>query len=66
MVLLSRIKRHPAVESLEHESENGWWIYLKTGWIDGEAMTHAIREDTLGEAAAKLKFVRKKTANDPS
>jgi hypothetical protein len=60
------IREHPAVELLEHEPDNGWWAYLRPGWIDGEAMTHAIREDTLSAVRAKLRLVRRKIPGDPT
>ena len=66
MKLTDKIRQHPAVESLEHELENGWWAHLKQGWIDGESLAHAVREDTLTDVARKLKFVRRKTPNDPT
>ena len=65
MKLIDRIRNHPSVESLENELEDGWWAYLRPGWIDGEAMTHALCEDTLSAINLKLKFVRRKTPEDP-
>lgn len=59
------ILKHPAVETLEFENENGWWAHLRPGWIDGESMTHSILEDDLADVLAKLKFVRRKTLGDP-
>ena len=57
--LEEKIRAHPAVESLEHENENGWWAYLRDGWIDDESLCHAIREDTLTDVYNKLRFVRR-------
>lgn len=45
------------IESVEdaRASANGWWVYLKPGWIcDG---THQIHEDTLTDCAGKFDFV---------
>jgi len=60
--LAQKIRAHPAVESLEHEDENGWWAYLRAGWIDGESLCHVIREDTLTEVSSKLRFVCREQA----
>jgi len=60
--LSEKIRAHPAVESLEHEDENGWWVYLRAGWIDGESLCHAILEDTLTDVFSKLRFVRREQA----
>jgi hypothetical protein len=57
-----KIRAHFAVESLEHEDENGWWAYLRAGWIDGESLCHAIHEDTLADVSKKLRFVRREQA----
>ena len=62
--LEQKIRAHPAVESLEHEDENGWWAYLRSGWIDGESLSHAILEDTLAGVKSKLRFVRREQAED--
>ena len=61
-LLEQKILAHPAVESLEHEDENGWWAYLRAGWIDGESLCHVIREDTLTDVFSKLRFVRREQA----
>ncbi len=62
-----KIRAHIAVESMHFESENGWWCYLKPGWIDGEALTVGIREDTLTQILYRLKhFVRRKKEGDPN
>lgn len=63
--LKQTILKHPAVETLEFEDENGWWAHLRQGWIDGDAMTHSLLEDTLAEVLGKLKLVRRKTLDDP-
>ena len=60
--LALKICAHPAVESLEHEDENGWWAYLRSGWIDEESLTTTIREDTLRGVWGKLRFVRREQA----
>jgi len=56
--LSQKICAHPGVESLEHEEENGWWAYLRAGWIDEESLCSVIREDTLRGVWSKLRFVR--------
>lgn len=65
MKLTYVIESHPAVEKLEFETDNGWWAYLRSGWIDGESLCHAIREDTLTEVKNRLGFVRRKREGDP-
>lgn len=57
--LSQKICAHPGVESLEHEEENGWWAYLRAGWIDGESLSGIICEDTLTKVFGKLRFVRR-------
>jgi hypothetical protein len=38
--------------------DNGWWVYLKPGWIwQGE--THQIHEDTLKDCAEAFDFVER-------
>lgn len=54
-----KIQSHPAVYEVYYEGENGWWIHLREGWIDGEAHTTILREDTLKELHLRLlKYVK--------
>ncbi len=39
----------------ERDQDNGWWVYLKTGWWSPNTETHCIHEDTLKECAALLR-----------
>ncbi len=35
-------------------TQNGWWIYLKAGWINPYSETHCVHEDTLKACASQL------------
>lgn len=64
--LQTKILKHPGVKEVWHEAENGWWMAFADGWINGEALTHAHREDSLKELYDSLKFLRPKRAGDPN
>lgn len=55
----SRLRRFRLkIETIEdaRANQNGWWVYLKPGWISDEG-THQIHEDTLTACAGKFDFV---------
>ena len=53
-----RIENHPAVASLDYEGKvDGWWCYLKAGFIDAESGCTAIHEWTLKDVLCKLDYV---------
>ncbi len=66
MTLAAQIRAHPAVELLEMEPNNGWWAYLREGYINGENQTVVIHEDTLTKVKSQLRYVRPKTDSDPT
>ncbi len=41
----------------ERDQDNGWWIYLKTGWRCTHMETHCIHEDTLKQCADLLEDI---------
>jgi len=58
-----RIENHPAVDSLDYEGKvDGWWCYLKAGFIDAESGCTAIHAWTLKDVWNKLSYVKKETA----
>ncbi len=44
------------IESVEDDrkNQNGWWVYLKNGYICTSSETHQIHEDTLSVCASIL------------
>lgn len=44
------------IEDVEDDrgSQNGWWVYLKNGFINPPSETHQIHETTLAECARQL------------
>lgn len=51
---MPRMKRSDVVQNEERDSD-GYWIYLKPGWQNGDDPgTHAIVEDTKTAARAKV------------
>jgi hypothetical protein len=53
------IRRHPLVRDISDERANGdgFWIYLKNGWVCSNSECNAVSEDTLEEAVACLRRV---------
>jgi hypothetical protein len=45
----------------ERDSDDGYWVYLASGYRDDEGETHCIHEDTPTECAAKMKYITKCT-----
>lgn len=45
------------IQNIEHESESGWWIYLKPGFILKGEWTHAIVETRKKDALDKMSMV---------
>lgn len=50
------LKRHRLVEAVEDDrrNDNGWWCYLKPGWINTLTDTHCVHEDTVRECLDQL------------
>lgn len=44
------------IEKIEHDSD-GWWIYLKPGFVVRDERTHAIVEDRKQAALDKMDLV---------
>lgn len=45
------------IQNIEHDID-GWWIYLKPGWIVRGEGTHAIVEDRKQDALDKMYLVK--------
>ncbi len=48
--------RDKRIDRIEHDID-GWWIYLKPGFIVADERTHAIVEDTKRQALDKMFLV---------
>jgi len=46
----------------ERGSDEGYWVYLASGWRDDEGETHCIHEDTPSECAKKMTGIVRCTA----
>lgn len=48
---------HGIIDEVSDERSNGdgYWIYLKPGWIDTMFEVHMVHEDTLAECADQLR-----------
>lgn len=57
MATLNTIKKHPKVDEISDERNNGdgIWIYLKPGFINEEKEVHCIHEHTIEECLEQLK-----------
>ena len=52
------LEADPRVEEVFHESENGWWVYLKPGFLfDGERVGN--REDTIREMCEAFETIER-------
>ena len=49
-------KTDKRIQNIEHDSD-GWWIYLKPGFVVRDERTHAIVEDTKRGALDKMRLV---------
>lgn len=50
-------KWHAVIDDVSDERDNGdgYWVYLKSGWINTMHEVHMVHEDTLGECAEQLR-----------
>ena len=69
--IIERIRRHPLVTDIRDERDykrkppgrqdepngDGFWVYLKRGYINAMDGVHCIHEDSPSECYAKLKCV---------
>jgi hypothetical protein len=58
---------HAIIEDVsdERDNEDGYWVYLKSGWINKLHEVHMVHEDTLAECADQLKnFVETCSCDD--
>lgn len=55
---LNRIAKDPRVAEVSDEGIDGYWIYLKTGFICDESETHAVHEYTVKDLVRSFKSVR--------
>jgi hypothetical protein len=44
------------IQNIEHDVD-GWWVYLKPGWVQQPEGTHAIVEDRKRDALDKMSLV---------
>jgi hypothetical protein len=50
-------EKHPdKIESVDHDSD-GYWIYLRDGWLTGEP-SHTIHEDTVKDCLIEFRGIR--------
>lgn len=47
------------IESIEdlRSSDEGFWVHLKTGWINTMDSTHSVHEDTITDCVREMRFV---------
>lgn len=53
-------KHHVAIEEVEKDSLDGYFIYLTNEYISTSTRCHTIREDTLKEIKKELKYIKSK------
>jgi hypothetical protein len=46
------------IKNIEHDAD-GWWVYLKPGWIVRDEWTHAIVETRKRDALDKMSLVER-------
>lgn len=51
-------KFHEAILDAYHD-DDGYWVYLKDGYIDGIMGTHVIHTDTISELREEAKLIQK-------
>lgn len=63
---MAEVKRDPRVRDVSDERGmgDGVWIYLVAGYDNGSPETHAVSEDTVGEALAAFRGIRKCSCED--
>lgn len=55
-------RRHPdQIESVEHD-EDGYWVYLKDGWVSALG-TYILHEDTVKDILAEFAMIQPETTN---
>lgn len=54
--MLKRIQADPRVSEAFHDSD-GYWVYLKAGWGNGNPCEHIIAEDRIADVASKMRGV---------
>lgn len=53
--LIAKLRRDPRVLRVEGD-EDGYWVYLRPGYWDGDMGCHAIRADTLTDLAERVRL----------
>jgi len=54
------IQNHLAVELIvEYEGEEGWWVYLKEGWVSPETGCGTIHEHTIADLIPYINNIQK-------
>ena len=51
-------KFHEAVRDAYHD-DDGYWVCLKQGWVDGMSGAHVIHTDTVSELREGARFIEK-------
>lgn len=60
--LLKHCRKHAdKVSEVGNEGEDGYWVYLTDGWIDGESGARAIHEHTVKSCINRFAFLRRET-----
>lgn len=49
---------HEAVRDAYHD-DDGYWVCLKDGWVDGIMGTHVIHTDTISELREEARLIEK-------
>lgn len=61
MSAITKIQRDPRVQGVSDErfgvNDDGFWVYLKSGWNNGDGGEHAIHEDTPEECLRLLQHI---------
>lgn len=53
------LKHTDAIHSVANEGKKGYWIYLRSGWIDNKNQTHQIDGATVQSLIDRWQFVKK-------
>lgn len=67
MTVIERIKAHPAVEGISDERGmgDGFWVYLKDGWVYDNPGEHALHEDSPSECLKMLRGLMACDCSEP-
>jgi hypothetical protein len=54
--MLKQIQADPRVSEAFHDSD-GYWVYLKAGWSNGNPCEHIIAEDRIADVKSKMRGI---------